>query len=351
MTRKLLLLSILFLTVAGLVLFDKPPVESAEAGNDWSVCEPSGPQCGTDNGTQYKWVCPEGYDYDDGKCEKSYYDYQDRPFHWECPDGYSEHSGTCRKWSVWHYVYADKVKDYDDCPSGYSSNYGDHHQCRKWVTEETDKVKVYQDCHTGEVQYDSCEPDPTSTPEPTSTPTPEPTPTETLEYHSACRENACVVIEGKGSWACEVDEDCEEPEVLPTPTPELIRDPNDCEGEARCAGPASAPVCTDGTVLELPVNFFVVRNKDLAELKWVPTNGSQVNVFYKENGQSGWTHAIGDQPNNGYLLITYLDPNFGYTFALMQKNGCGSGELVQSVVIDPPANGKIFPFSFWQWSK
>jgi hypothetical protein len=98
------------------------------------------------------------------------------------------------------------------------------------------------------------------------------------------------------------------------------------------------------------LNFHIIRNGAVATLKWVPTQGDQINVFYKENGQPGWTHALGDQTNDGYLEIGGLNPSLGYTFGLMQKNGCGGGQTASAVVVDPPAYGQMFRFSYWIWN-
>ena len=140
----------------------------------------------------------------------------------------------------------------------------------------------------------------------------------------------------------DVPEPTPTPEVTPTPrTP----DPGSCNG---CGHTMDPPMCTDGTTILLPANFHVIRNGVSATLKWWPTQGGQVNVFYKEVDQKNWTHGLADQLNNGNLTIGGLNPNLGYTFGLMQKNGCGGGQLVTSVVIDGPQS-RLFTFSYWMW--
>lgn len=142
-----------------------------------------------------------------------------------------------------------------------------------------------------------------------------------------------------------------EEEVTPTPTPEYRKaDYWDCTMDNSCPGVVTTPVCRDGQVLQLPANFHVIRRGEVAILKWNPTGGSQVNVFYRENENDNWTHALGDQTNNGYIEIKNLKPEIGYTFGLQQKNGCAGGELVTAVVIDPPSRWwKIFTLSYWHW--
>ena len=162
----------------------------------------------------------------------------------------------------------------------------------------------------GDKQWQECEVEPTPTLQPTPTATPSATPTV---------------------------EPTRQPE--PTTVPQPLSEPT----------PQGAPVCTAGNTLLLPANFHVIRDRGEAVLKWVPTEGGQVNIYYKENGQPGWTHAKADQPNNGYNVVESLNPSLGYTFGLQQKNSCGGGQLATSVVIDPPSNGQIFRFSFWTW--
>jgi len=138
------------------------------------------------------------------------------------------------------------------------------------------------------------------------------------------------------------------PTVIPTPAPTGVPEtpaPQPCNG---CGGGQSLPLCTDGTTILLPANFFVVRSTDSATLKWWPTQGDQVNIYYKELGQNSWTHAVGDQPNNGLFVVNALNPKLGYVFGLQQKTGCGGGQIVTSVVVDGPSC-HLYPFSYWTW--
>lgn len=92
------------------------------------------------------------------------------------------------------------------------------------------------------------------------------------------------------------------------------------------------------------------KNKDTAEVKWFPTAGNQVNLFYKENISKGWTHSVPDELNDGYIQVRNLNPRESYTFGIMQKNNCGSGEMVIGIVIDPPASTPtLFRMNYWVW--
>lgn len=102
----------LFCTVAlGLLTFTSTNV--AQAGNDWvdtSTCEQL--ECGNSAGekTQSKTT---------RECE------------YGCPTIHFE--WTTQEVDVAeHYVYADKVKDYDNCSNGWSVDPNDESRCRKW---------------------------------------------------------------------------------------------------------------------------------------------------------------------------------------------------------------------------
>ena len=182
-------------------------------------------------------------------------------------------------------------------------------------------------------------------PRPTPTPIP-PTPTPEPVYHSLCREYACVQVEGEGDNECEVDEDCQ-PEVTPIPTeaPKETPFPQPCNG---CGEEPKAPTCTgDPDVTVAPINFFITRNGNEAEARWVPTGGSLVNLYYRENDQIGWTHAVRDEVNDGQVIVGGLNPTLGYTFGLQQRFHCGDGMTVTAVVVDPPAWGRTFTTSYF----
>ncbi len=144
-------------------------------------------------------------------------------------------------------------------------------------------------------------------------------------------------------------------DIVPGPTDEVCTKPNpepQPNPEPKPLTPAGPPVCTDGNILALPLNFNVLRAGDKATLAWIPTGGNLVNIYFKEVGQPKWTHAVGDLPNNGNFVIDHLVPATGYDFAVQQHQGCAGGQLVEAVVHDGPAYKPVlFKFSYWQWSK
>ncbi|MCK5296350.1 MAG: fibronectin type III domain-containing protein [Alphaproteobacteria bacterium] len=156
--------------------------------------------------------------------------------------------------------------------------------------------------------------------------------------------------EWRDNWTLKASQDgrftideCDVPEptpVEPTPVP-----------EQPTSSSASAPICSDFVPEQAPANAHVVRNGSSATVNAHIPEGNNANIYYKENDADGWQHAVADiQVTGGYLSYTIndLDPNTGYTFGVQAGNGCAGGEIV-AVVIDPPANGETFMFSFWEW--
>ena len=146
----------------------------------------------------------------------------------------------------------------------------------------------------------------------------------------------------KDDGTCEYEEDEEEEEQEVVTEVAADTTCHDCS--------VAAPVCQDGSIVSLPGNLHVLRDGAKATVKYQPTGGDLVDVYFKEVGQVFWTHSKGDQPNNGYVEIDSLNPSLGYIFGVRQHQGCGSGETVVAVVIDG-AVVRLFPMSSWQWSK
>ena len=124
-----------------------------------------------------------------------------------------------------------------------------------------------------------------------------------------------------------------------------------CSATPLCNNAASAPQCPNGVPATPPANAHVVRNGSSATVNAHIPEGDRANIYYKENGADGWKHAVRDIVVSGkYLSYTINDlvPALGYTFAVQASSGCAGGELV-SVVVDPPANGKTFMFSYFDW--
>jgi hypothetical protein len=166
-------------------------------------------------------------------------------------------------------------------------------------------------------------------------------------YHSTCVELACIQVLGEGQNTCETDKDCVPAIPTPTPTPEIPA-PQPCNG---CGQTMNPPACPNSNIAFVPTNFHVLRKADVAILKWVPTGGNLVNVYYKELGAPAWQFGLGDQLNDGYLQIDHLNPRMGYGFAVEQHDGCGGGAMSpKAVVIDPPTTTWVlFPLSHWAW--
>lgn len=160
---------------------------------------------------------------------------------------------------------------------------------------------------------------PTLIPTPTATPSATPTPTPVVEE--------------------------EEPEITPVPTsvPQPLTEPS---------GPFLAPSCTDQSPILLPANPHVVRSGKTAVVKWFQTQGTEVNIYFKELGQTNWTHGVGNIQAKDFneYTISHLNPKLGYVFGIQQKTGCSGGETVIAVIVDGPAS-RVFGFSFWEWSK
>ena len=162
---------------------------------------------------------------------------------------------------------------------------------------------------------------PTSTPEPSCTPTPtdEPETTPTPD-----------------------------PEVTPTPTEEPKREEPAPQPQNGAGDWPSAYMCPNGEITILPLNPHVLRNGDTAIIKFVPTGGDRVDVLYKEVNSPVWTHALRDEPNDGYLVIDHLNPQLGYTFGIIQRQGCSGGQLLLIGIVDGPETNMFLP-SFWEW--
>jgi len=138
------------------------------------------------------------------------------------------------------------------------------------------------------------------------------------------------------------------PEVTPTPVPE-VSDGGSCNG---CGQVPTAYQCPNGEVKQLPQALFVHRKGTQARVEWFRTGGDQVTILYKEVGASNWEHALRDQPNrdwNSYTIYA-LNPVLGYTFGVMQHDGCGGGEIAVAEVIDG-AETQVFGLTGMSWFK
>lgn len=143
-----------------------------------------------------------------------------------------------------------------------------------------------------------------------------------------------------------------EEEVTPTPTPEVTCTEN-CGTPPTFAGSSTeAPVCSDGTTTTVVANPHVIRNGSSATVNFFITEGNSANIYYKEVGADNWQHSVSDVQPNGDRFVSYtindLNPSLGYTFGIQQKQGCGGGEIVTSVIVDGPS-AQTFGLSYYSW--
>lgn len=146
-------------------------------------------------------------------------------------------------------------------------------------------------------------------------------------------------------WVCEDTCEPEEPEQPEEPEVpvEIV--------ELQLTSPG-APICPSGVPAVTPQNAHVIRNGAEAIVNAHIPEGDNASIYFKENGAADWQHSSSDIPvTGGYLSHTIyeLNPNLGYTFGIQAANSCAGGEIVLAVIVDPPAYGVTFPFSYWEW--
>src|SRR5258706_5818472 len=127
--KKILGLLSFSLMVGALAFFaTNLPIASATVDQGWSTCQSTGPQCGTDNGTQNKTVttdfvgiCPTGYHYQNSgnynqRCHRTLSCGFYHAIHQNCPVEHVTPTGTT-------------------CPEGYiKHNSGSETTCTKVIT-------------------------------------------------------------------------------------------------------------------------------------------------------------------------------------------------------------------------
>lgn len=141
----------------------------------------------------------------------------------------------------------------------------------------------------------------------------------------------------------------------PTATPSATTTTSSGSGGGGGGGQSnSAPVCSDGSTIQLVGNPFVQRKGSQATVNFFITQGDRANIYYKVLGQPNWQYSvIGLTPNSDKFVsytINSLDANLGYVFAIQQTQGCGGGQLANAVIVDGPST-RVFTFSFWEWAK
>lgn len=112
-----------------------------------------------------------------------------------------------------------------------------------------------------------------------------------------------------------------------------------------------APVCSDGSTVNVPANPHVWRAGEKATVNFFITEGDVADVVYKEVNAPDWQHAVSNLKPNADKFVSAeiggLDPNLGYTFGVRQRIGCGGGQTITAVIIDGP-EPQLFQFSYWE---
>ena len=228
-----------------------------------------------------------------------------------------------------------------DCCTGLS--------CEKWkVTGDTQRYK----CEVPKTPTPTIAP--TSTPTATPTATPKPTKTPKLECEvetwtcGECQvtpaDNICHKDFEKfcdknfdcGWTKCGgEDKKCQEEWVCnvtcPTPEPSTEPEPQHQSDNFSAPGPATAPTCDSVAPDKSGANFHVYRNGPDAILKWIPTGGDRVHIYYKQVNSGNWQYSAINLPNNGSAEIHELG-GLDITFALQQANGCAGSPLSNAII-------------------
>lgn len=202
-----------------------------------------------------------------------------------------------------------------------------------------------------------------ATPTPTVTPSPTPTPDYSCPDNQHRNEDkVCVCdsgfhpVEDETYQLEKIQLDGLVCEADPTPTPTPVQCTGECGGwSPRPEGEKSttqAPVCTDGTTIQLPANPHVLRNGEEATVNFFITEGDHANIYWRVVGHSAWENAVSNVKPNADRFVSFvvhgLDPVLGYDFGIQQAKGCGGGQLVTAVIIDGP-QPQLFRLSYWTW--
>ena len=153
-----------------------------------------------------------------------------------------------------------------------------------------------------------------------------------------CERNVCRILPDHPR--------CQQPTPSPTPTPSPIPTPQEPVIHENLA-----PACPNGEPVVLPENPHVIRKGSDATVNFFAKEGDRANIYFKENGAEGWQHSARDiSIVNDYVSYTIhdLNPNLGYDFGIQASNGCAGGEIILAVIVDPPADGVTFNFSYWE---
>jgi len=174
-----------------------------------------------------------------------------------------------------------------------------------------------------------CSPHPSATATASPTPSASPSPTinpcdvEELEYWN---ENPCPTGTPQPTAT---PSGTPEPTLEPSATPSATPAPQ-VESSSSSSNP-DAPACGNSPTNLLPINPHVWRNGDTARVEWQPTEGDNVNIYYKQVSSPVWQYSLSNQPNNGHAEIHGLG-TLDITFAIQQTWGCGGGPLTDAIV-------------------
>lgn len=168
---------------------------------------------------------------------------------------------------------------------------------------------------------------------------PVPTPPTCPDNASLNSDEHCVC--NTGYHAADSEELSCVPDTNPTPTPTTAPPSGGPGNPPTFAGSSTeAPQCGIASVPQLPANVHVYRKGDQAVVKWFPTGGDQVHIYYKQVASPDWQYSL-TQANTGYAVINGLG-TLDITFTVQQVNGCSGGaSATASPVVDGATSGWV----------
>lgn len=125
--------------------------------------------------------------------------------------------------------------------------------------------------------------------------------------------------------------------VTPTPTPESTQSGTQGQAPTFAGSSTEAPQCSSSNTTKEAANPHVYRKGDQAIVKWLPTDGNKVNIYYKDNSASDWQYSVTTE-NTGYYVINGLGTR-DITFAIQQVNDCSGGTV--SNISNPIVDGNV----------
>lgn len=130
------------------------------------------------------------------------------------------------------------------------------------------------------------------------------------------------------SWSLSYVGECKVPEPTPTPTPTPVPE-QPIEEEHHTSMPGAPEICANVPTPDNPANFHLYRKGEYAELKWLPTDGDTVNIYWKNPASGNWEHSLINSPNDGVEMIGGLG-SYDWSFGLAQVNGnCNQSSIME----------------------